>query len=505
MQFVQQQFFPSSDRPELLVDLTLPQGSSINATRKVVDDLEKILKTDPDIEHWSFYIGSGAIRFYLPLDQQLANDFFAQGVIVTKGFKVRPAVQQRILAALQRPEFEQVHAAHQPAWSLDRLSAGRSSSASADQTRRKSASWPTNFASLLGKTPNARNINFDWNEPSKVVRVEVDQDRARALGISSQALSQTINAVLSGTTVTQLRDDIYLIDIVARAIPEERAKLETLRSLMINVPRRAGRCRLSRSPSSPMGSSRRWSGAAIACQPSPCKPIRRRAWRQRPSSTRSPPSSPAFKSKLPAGYDVVAGGTVEDSAKAEASIFAVFPLMILLMITILMVQLQSFQRLFLVLATAPLALIGVAAALLVSGAPMGFVAILGIVSLIGMVIRNSVILIDQIETEIAAGRHRMGRGHHGHGASAAPDPADRCCRHSRHDPDRAHRVLGTDGLRGDGRPRGRDAAHSGVPAGALRGVVSHQTGGRPLRIARTKLRTPKSCNKRRAGPKLTRY
>ena len=108
MQFVQQQFFPSSDRPELLVDLTLPQGSSINATRKAVDELEKLLKTDPDIEHWSFYIGSGAIRFYLPLDQQLANDFFAQGVIVTKGFKVRPAVQQRILAALQRPEFEQV-------------------------------------------------------------------------------------------------------------------------------------------------------------------------------------------------------------------------------------------------------------------------------------------------------------------------------------------------------------------------------------------------------------
>ena len=108
MQFVQQQFFPSSDRPELLVDLTLPQGSSINATRKVVDDLEKILKTDPDIDHWSFYVGSGAIRFYLPLDQQLANDFFAQGVIVTKGFKIRPAVQKRILAALQRPEFEQV-------------------------------------------------------------------------------------------------------------------------------------------------------------------------------------------------------------------------------------------------------------------------------------------------------------------------------------------------------------------------------------------------------------
>src|SRR6185312_155777 len=108
MQLVQQQFFPSSDRPELLVDVTLPQGSAINATRKVVDDLEAILKTDPDIEHWSFYIGSGAIRFYLPLDQQLANDFFAQAVVVTKGLKARSGVQQRIIAALQRPEFEQV-------------------------------------------------------------------------------------------------------------------------------------------------------------------------------------------------------------------------------------------------------------------------------------------------------------------------------------------------------------------------------------------------------------
>src|SRR5712671_2842904 len=234
MQFVQQQFFPSSDRPELLVDLTLPQGSSINATRKVVDDLEKILKTDPDIEHWSFYIGSGAIRFYLPLDQQLANDFFAQGAIVTKGFKIRPAVQARILAALQRPEFEQVQPRVSPlelgppvGWPLKFRISG--------PDPMKVREIAQNFASLLGKTPNARNINFDWNEPSKVVRVEVDQDRALALGISSQTLSQTINAVLSGTTVTELRDDIYLIDIVARAIPDERAKLETLRSLIINV------------------------------------------------------------------------------------------------------------------------------------------------------------------------------------------------------------------------------------------------------------------------------
>ena len=403
MQFVQQQFFPSSDRPELLVDLTLPQGSSINATRKVVDDLETILKTDPDIEHWSFYVGSGAIRFYLPLDQQLANDFFAQGVIVTKGFKVRPAVQQRILAALQRPEFEQV----QPrisalelgppvGWPLKFRVSG--------PDPMKVRDIALNFASLLGKNPNARNINFDWNEPSKIVRAEVDQDRARALGISSQALSQTINAVLSGTTVTQLRDDIYLIDVVARAIPDERAKLETLRSLMINLP--GGRsvpleqvAKLSYGIEPPLV-WRRHRLPTVTVQADTAPGLEAATVVKALSSDIA-----AFKSKLPAGYDVVAGGTVEESAKAEASIFAVFPLMILIMITILMVQLQSFQRLFLVLATAPLALIGVAAALLIFRAPMGFVAILGVVSLIGMVIRNSVILIDQIDTEIAAGQH----------------------------------------------------------------------------------------------------
>ena len=403
MQFVQQQFFPSSDRPELLVDLTLPQSSSIKATRKVVDELEKILKTDSDIDHWSFYIGSGAVRFYLPLDQQLANDFFAQGVIVTKGFKVRPAVRQRILAALQRPEFAQVQPRVSPlelgppvGWPLKFRISG------SDPTKVRELAL--RFASLLGKSPNARNINFDWNEPSKVVRVEVDQDRARALGISSQALSQTINSVLSGTTVTQLRDDIYLIDIVARAIPDERAKLETLRSLMINVA--GGRsvpleqvAKLSYGIEPPL-IWRRHRLPTVTVQADLAPGVEAATVVKALSSDIA-----AFKAKLPAGYDVVVGGTVEESAKAQASIFAVFPLMLLTMITILMVQLQSFQRLFLVLATAPLALIGVAAALLISRSPMGFVAILGVVSLIGMVIRNSVILIDQIDTETTSGKH----------------------------------------------------------------------------------------------------
>jgi multidrug efflux pump len=404
MRFVQQQFFPSSDRPELLVDLTLPQSSSINATRKVVDDFEKILKTDPDIERWSFYIGQGAIRFYLPLDQQLANDFFAQAVVVTKGLKIRSAVHDRLAAALRRPEFEQVMSRISPleqgppvGWPLK----FRVSGPNAEKVRE----YAQRFASLLGKTLSAQNINFDWNEPSPMVRVEVDQDRARALSISSQALSQTINAILSGSNVTQVRDDIYLVDIVARAVPHERLNLETLRSLMIEAP--GGRsvpleqiAKLSYSVEPPL-IWRRHRLPTITVQADTAPGV------EAATVVKSLASEiAAFKSKLPAGYDVVLGGTVEDSAKAEASVVAVYPLMLFLMLTILMMQLQSFQRLFLVCATGPLAIIGVAAALLSSGTPMGFVATLGVISLIGMVIRNSVILIDQIEHEIAGGRHR---------------------------------------------------------------------------------------------------
>jgi multidrug efflux pump subunit AcrB len=264
--------------------------------------------------------------------------------------------------------------------------------------------YAQSFALLLGNNPNAQNINFDWNEPSKVVRVQVDQDRARALGISSQALSQTINAVLSGTTVTQVRDDIYLVDVVARAVSDERVKLETLRSLMIETP--GGRdvpleqiAKLSYGLEPPL-IWRRQRLPTITVQADTATGV------EAATVVKSLASDiTAFKSKLPPGYDVVPGGTVEESAKAQASIVAVFPLMVFIMMTILMLQLQSFQRLFLVVATGPLAVIGVAAALLISHTPMGFVAILVCISLLGMVIRNSVILIDQIETEITNGRH----------------------------------------------------------------------------------------------------
>ena len=401
MRFVQQQFFPASDRPELLVNLTLPQSTSLNGTREAVDRLEKVFKADPDIDHWTFYVGSGAIRFYLPLDAQLANDFFAQAVVVTKGFKERPGVQARLEAALAK-DFDTILTRVSPlelgppvGWPLKFRIGGP------DATEARALAQ--SFARVLGENPNVRNINYDWNEPSKVVRVEVDQDRARALGISSQSLASNINAILSGTVITQVRDDIYLVDVVARAVPEERAKLETLRSLMIATP--DGRsvplsqvATLSYQLEPPLIWSRQR-------QPTVTVQADLRPGVEAATAVRElEPKLAEFRAALPPGYSAVVGGSVEDSAKAQASIFAVFPLMLIMMITILMVQLQSFQKLILVLATAPLALIGVAASLLLFRAPMGFVAILGVISLAGMVIRNSVILIDQIDTQIAEGQ-----------------------------------------------------------------------------------------------------
>jgi len=402
MQLVPQQFFPKSDRPEVMIDLTLPQSASLKATQDVVERVEKLLKADPDVEHWSFYVGQGAIRFYLPLDQQLANDFFAQAVVVTKSHKVRGNVIARLEKAFVA-DFDALMARVTPlelgppvGWPLKFRVSGPDPS--------KTREYAQAFAQVLGRNPNTRNINYDWNETAKVIKVEVDQDRARALGISSQQLSNNINAVLSGTRITQLRDSTYLIDIVARAVPEERARLDTLRNLMLPAP--GGKhvplsqlATLSYQVEAPL-IWRRQRLPTVTVQAEVPPGIEATS-----VAKELEPAVKQFQDKLPPGYKVVLGGVIEDSAKAQASIFVVFPLMLFLMATVLMVQLMSIQRLFLVLLTAPLALIGVAGALLISRAPMGFVAILGVISLIGMVIRNSVILIAQIDEHIADGEH----------------------------------------------------------------------------------------------------
>ncbi|MER8424965.1 efflux RND transporter permease subunit [Mesorhizobium sp. M1403] len=400
MGYVGQEFFPKSDRPEVMVDLTLPRTASIKATDEVVGRVEKLLAADPDIDHWSFYVGQGAVRFYLPLDAQLANDFFAQAVIVTKGHAVRQAVIERLEKSLSNG-FGDVMTRVTPlelgppvGWPLK----FRVSGPDADKTRKLAQQ----FAQVLGSNGAVRNINYDWNEPAKVIKIEVDQDRARALGISSQQLADTVNSILTGSKITQMRDDTYLVDIVARAVQSERADIDTLRALTISAS--GGRrvpldqvASLSYQTEPPL-IWRRGRMPTVTVQADVAPGVEPAATVRKLDSAIN-----AFKAELPARYSVEQGGVMEDSAKAQASIFVVFPLMLFIMATVLMIQLMSFQRLVLVLLTAPLALIGVAGALLMSGAPMGFVAILGVMSLIGMVIRNSVILISQIDQHIASG------------------------------------------------------------------------------------------------------
>ena len=399
--FVGQQFFPSSDRPELLVDLTLPQSASIFASERTAERLEAVLAKDPDVARWSTYIGRGAIRFYLPLNVQLANPFFAQVVIVAKDFQARKRLQPK-LEKLLADEFPEVVARVSPlelgppvGWPVQY----RVSGPDKDDVARIAL----DVAQVVAANPDTRHINYDWIEPKRKLRVRVDQDQARRLGLSSQTLGAVLNAAMTGSTITQVRDDIYLVDVVARAAGDQRISLATLRSLQVPGP--SGRM----IPLSQIATFEYEQEYPLV-------------WRRDRVPTLTvladvapgvlaegvvdalQPSIDALNAKLPSPYRIETGGLAEESAESRASVFAVVPLMVLLMLTFLMFMLQSFRRLAMVVAVLPLGLIGVVAALLVSGRPLGFVAILGTLALIGMIAKNAVILIVQIETERADGK-----------------------------------------------------------------------------------------------------
>ncbi|MGE8416234.1 MAG: efflux RND transporter permease subunit, partial [Pseudomonas sp.] len=394
MRFVQNQFFPSSDRPEILVDLNLPQNASINETRKAVDRLEATLKDDPDIERWSTYIGEGAIRFYLPLDQQLQNPYYAQLVIVSKGLEQRGALIERLQKRLRQDyvgigSYVQALEMGPP---VGRPIQYRVSGKDIDQVRKHAIE----LAAELDKNPHIGEIIYDWNEPGKVLRIDIAQDKARQLGLSSEDVAQLMNGIVSGSTVTQVHDDIYLINVVGRADDSERGSPDTLQNLQIVTP--SGTSipllafasvryeleqplvwRRDRKPTITIK-------AAVRDEIQPTDLVKQLK-----------PAIDTFASGLPAGYSVATGGTVEESGKAQGPIAKVVPLMLFLMATFLMIQLHSVQKLFLVASVAPLGLIGVVLALVPTGTPMGFVAILGILALIGIIIRNSVILVTQID------------------------------------------------------------------------------------------------------------
>lgn len=400
MRFVQNQFFPASDRPEILVDLNLPQNASIEETRKVVDRFEARLKDDPDLVHWSTYIGQGAVRFYLPLDQQLQNPYYAQLVIVSKGLEERQGMIERLQKILHE-EFVGIGT------NVQSLEMGppvgrpiqyRVSGTSIDEVRKHAI----DLATLLNQNRNIGEMIYDWNEPGKVLRVDIAQDKARQLGLSSEDVANVMNSIVSGVQITQVNDSIYLIDVVARAEDSERGSPDTLQNLQILT---------SNGTSIPL-----LSFATVRYELE--QPL---VWRRdrKPTITikasvngdiqptdlvaQLKPKIDEFASKLPVGYEVATGGTVEESGKAQGPIAKVIPLMLFLMATFLMIQLHSVQKLFLVISVAPLGLIGVVLALVPTGTPMGFVAILGILALAGIIIRNSVILVTQIDEFEAQG------------------------------------------------------------------------------------------------------
>ncbi len=394
LHFVQKQFFPASDRPELVVDLTLPEYASIGETKAQVDKLEKALAQDSDIERWSSYIGRGAVRFYLPLDVQLDNPFFAELIVVAKDIKARERVHAR-LDKLFREEFVGIDVLTRP---LDlgppvgRPVQYRVSGPDTGKVRELAQQ----LASVISRDPAIGDAVYDWNEPGKVLKINVAQDKARQYGISSGEIASMLNDVTGGAVVTQVRDGIYLVNVVGRAQARERSSVETFQNLQI--PGKNGQA-LPLSALASIGYEQEqplvWRRDRL-----PTITVKAGVLEGKQPATVAASLEPALKefiASLPAGYSVATGGAVEESAKAEGPIQAVAPLMMFIIATVLMVQLQSFQKLLLVLSVAPLGVIGVVTALLISGKPLGFVAYLGVLALVGIIIRNAVILLTQID------------------------------------------------------------------------------------------------------------
>jgi multidrug efflux pump subunit AcrB len=400
IRFVPQQFFPASDRHELVVDLTLPQGASIHASEALAERFDRVLAQDPDIERWSTYVGRGAIRFYLPLNVQLANPFFAQTVLIARDLPARDRLQVK-LEKLLAEDFPAAVSRVYPlelgppvGWPLQY----RVSGPDIEQVRQIAL----RLAQTVSTSTGARHLNFDWMEPARQVRIRIDQDQARQLGLSSQAVATVLNAAISGIPVTQVRDDIYLINVIARATPDQRISLSTVRSLQVPLP----------------------NGRTVALSQLATVDYEQEyplIWRRDrvptltvladvvpgvlPASVVAElePGIAALSATLPPQYQIEVGGIAEESAESQASVAAVVPAMLLIMLTVLMFQLQSFRRLALVVGVLPLGLIGVVAGLLLFRQPLGFVAILGILALLGMIAKNAVILIVQIESDRAEG------------------------------------------------------------------------------------------------------
>lgn len=397
---VQQQFFPDSSRPEILVALWSPEGTSFAASEAVARRVEQRLMAELGVSTVSTWVGSGVPRFYLPLDQVFQQTNVSQLIVLPSDLKVREALRMRLPAILAE-EFPEVRARVTllpngppvPYPVMFRL-------VGADPALLRQQA--DEVKALMRQSPNTRGVNDNWNESVKVLKLEVDQSKARALGITSQAIAQASRTILSGTTVGQFREGDKLIDIVLRQPQDERNAITDLANAY--VPTASGR-------SIPLSQIAK---AVFTWEPG----VMWREGRSYAITVQSDiveglqgatvtnellPSLKALEAKWPQGYRIEVAGAVEESSKGSASIVAGVPIMLFLTFTLLMLQLHSFSRAMLVFLTGPLGIAGVAGALLVLNRPFGFVALLGVIALMGMIQRNSVILIDQIEQDRARG------------------------------------------------------------------------------------------------------
>jgi multidrug efflux pump len=398
--FVPQQFFPASGRLELMVDLKLTEGASLNNTAEQVKRLEQMLKEHPGIDNYVSYVGTGSPRFYLPLDQQLPATSFAQFVVLAKSIEDREALRTWLISSLNE-QFPTLRSR------VTRLENGppvgypvqfRVSGEHIDEVR----ALARKVAAKVRENPHVANVHLDWEEPSKVVFLNLDQDRARALGVTTAELSRFLQRSLTGSSVSQYREDDELIEILLRGTPDERQQLGALASLAIPTENGAS-VALSQVATLEYGFEE---GVIWHRNRLPNVTIRADIYGKEQPATlvqQILPTLSDVRNELPDGYLLEVGGTVEDAARGQNSVKAGVPLFIVVVLTLLMLQLRSFSRMFMVFLTAPLGLIGVTLFLLVFNQPFGFVAMLGTIALSGMIMRNSVILVDQIEQDIAGG------------------------------------------------------------------------------------------------------
>ncbi len=398
--FVPQQFFPASGRLELMVDLKLAEGASLSNTADQVKRLEGLLKEHPGIDNYVAYVGTGSPRFYLPLDQQLPAASFAQIVVLAKSIEERESLRTWLIETLNE-EFPSMRSR------VTRLENGppvgypvqfRVTGEHIEEVR----ALARKVAAKVRENPYVANVHLDWEEPSKVVYLNIDQDRARALGVSTANLAKFLQSSLTGSAVSQFREDNELIEILLRGTLQERSELALLPSLA--VPTDNGQS----VPLSQVATLEYGFEEGIIWHRNRLPNVTVRADIYGPEQPASLvkqilPTLEPIRAELPDGYLLDVGGTVEDSSRGQASVNAGVPLFIVVVLTLLMLQLRSFSRTAMVFLTAPLGLIGVVLFLLVFRQPFGFVAMLGTIALSGMIMRNSVILVDQIEQDIRSG------------------------------------------------------------------------------------------------------